>query len=191
LSPLILSFILLILSPILIFVIQILTSRILMLLKVRVPLQGLTLFCVLIGNLPFIILFWIIVLQPLDNNTQIWGLVYCLFTYNALGHAYFHLVDLSITSIRVTLLQRISTQQITSINNIEMILGSSNSTKRLQRLQETGVIIRDRDRIFIKSRWLVYVGHICRSWGNLLGFGEEDNGYISRKKKVKYPNSLC
>jgi hypothetical protein len=185
LSPIISAFFLLILTPGLILIIQILISRILLFFKVHVPLQGLTLFCVLIGNLPFFILLWMIVLQPLELSTQIWGLVYGLLTYNALGHAYFHLVDLSITSIRVTLLQRISTQQITSINDIEMISGSANSNKRLQRLQETGVIYKDGDRFLIKSRWLIYVGYVCRFWGDLLGFVEEDNGYISRKKAVK------
>lgn len=179
------SLILLLFSPVLILVLHIVTSRTVRYFKWQAPTQKLALVCIVLGNFPMGLLVWFFVLRHLDLVDQFWGAVYCILVYNALGHVYFHLFNMTETSIRVRLLREIDVQEQT----IEEVIGRydpSNSVGvRMQRLEDIGVVKQSNGRYYLQTQWLYYVGIVCRAWGFLLGFYEKDNGYIPTVKKVK------
>jgi hypothetical protein len=172
------SLILLVFSPALILALHIIASRTAMYFKMQIPAQKLALVCIVLGNFPMGLLVWLLVLRNLDLTSQFWGAVYCILTYNAIGHVYFHLFNMTETSIRVRLIREIAAQEQT-IDEVIDRYGPSNSVEvRLQRLQDIGVVKQSDDRFYLQSQWLFYVGTVCRVWGVLLGFNEKDNGYI-------------
>ncbi|MBK6647401.1 MAG: hypothetical protein IPG44_16910 [Anaerolineales bacterium] len=167
------SLLLLLISPALILALHIITSRTARYFNQPVSAQKLALVCILLGNLPLGLLEWFLVLRYLDLAGQLWGAVYCILTYNAIGHVYFHLFNMTETSIRVRLLREIDAQGQTINEVIDRYNPSNSVGVRLQRLQDIGVVKQAGDRYFLQSRWLYYVGLVCRAWGVLLGFSEK------------------
>lgn len=172
-------------SPILVFIIHIITGRIARHFGWRVATQKLAFICIVFGNLPVGLLIWFYVLQYADRASQFWGGVYCILVYNALGHIYFHLFNLTQTGIRTTIMRDVAAQKLTIYELINRY-DPSDSGERMQRLLEIGVVKQVDDRYFLQTQWLYYVGIICKAWGNLLGFSEKDNGYISSVSTIKH-----
>jgi FkbM family methyltransferase len=182
-----LSLILLLFSPALILIMHVISSRTARYFKWQVSAQKLALVCIVLGNIPMGLLEWSLVLRYLDLAGQIWGAAYCILTYNAIGHIYFHLFNMTETSIRVRLIREIAVQEQTIDEVIDRYNPSNSVGVRLQRLQDIGVVKKTGDRYFLQTRWLYYVGVVCRAWGDLLGFNIKDNGYIAPVKEVKHP----
>ena len=176
------SLLLLFITPALILALHIITSRIAGYFKRQVSAQKLALVCIVLGNLPLGLLEWFLVLRYLDLAGQLWGAAYCILTYNAIGHVYFHLFNMTETSIRVRLLREIAVQEQTIDEVIDRYNPSNSVGVRLQRLQDIGVVKQSGGRYFLQSQWLYYVGIVCRAWGVLLSFDEKDNGYITSAK---------
>jgi hypothetical protein len=101
-------------SPILIFMLHVLTSRAAHWLELPFSPQLVAMACIVLGNVPMGLILWVVVFQELINSPWdlFWTVVYSLLLYNASGHVYFHLFNMSETALRIRMMREIASEAI-------------------------------------------------------------------------------
>ena len=106
--------ILLMFSPILIFIIHLLINRLILFFKINIPNQRLLIYCIILFQ-PF--LFFILLIQfPISKNIITY--LYGFLVFNSFAYFYFHFFNMSETARRIKLLIGIHSNKIRTQEDI-------------------------------------------------------------------------
>jgi len=169
-----LKFLLLLAStPLLILILQIISVRIAVLLRLEISNQFLVILCLFIGHIPMGIAGWFVYLSQLTAASYelTWAVIYGLLVYNALAYSYFHIFNMSETARRIRILYEIYNAKQLKISDIESSYSVDDMLlNRLERLLSMRQIKLFHDRYLLDSRLLYYTARIVAWWGCVLGF---------------------
>lgn len=150
-----LFFMLLVSSPIILMICQILVIKVLKMigLKYYSP-QKMLLLCELLLNIPILISVYFL-------YTNISSIVYAFMVYNCLGYSYFHFFNMSETARRIKILLEIKKSNKITIDDLQHIYSSDSIIKnRIERLLESGQIIKNDNKYYQNSFLLVLFANI-------------------------------
>jgi hypothetical protein len=131
--------------------------------------------CVAFGNIPMGLMLWFAVFRGMTNSPSdlFWAGVYSLLLYNASGHVYFHLFNMTETALRVRILREFSVEPLTRDGLVQRYGRQAFVEVRLRRLLALGQIRCQGDRYFLQPNWLYVVVWGSQVWRRLLGLGDE------------------
>lgn len=169
-APLILL-LLLLASPLGIFLLQAALSRMLRLLRLSVAPQLLALGIVGIGNIPIIWLAWKWVFAGLAGDwlSIACGLILVIGTYHGLSFCYFNLLNLSETSLHVHILMELLLSGSAPAIDLEARYGVKEMMEvRVERMITLGQLRHHGDRFVANNRTLLIVGRLIHFWRRVL-----------------------
>lgn len=165
--------IILALTPVLILVLQAITTRFLRLLGLAASGQVVVIVCYVIGYLPVCYLLWKIYLGGLTSTpgSLTVAILYALIVYNLFSYSYFHVFNMSETARRIRILYEIYRAGSLNAEDIPAIYSPKGMLdNRVSRLLTLGQIKRlDGERYALKGRLLYNAARMIAGWGRVLG----------------------
>ena len=165
-------FILLFCSPILVFGLQMLFSRIFAIYRPNTSNHIIFTICVLVGYIPMGISIWEVFLKYLATPIElVTAGIHALIIYNALSYSYFHIFNMSETARRIRILNEIDKAKQLKASDVAFIYNADDMLKvRLERLMAMHQIKKIGDRYLLDQNLLYIVAKIVADCRNLLGF---------------------
>lgn len=158
-------------TPVLVFFMQLAANRLIKVFKIAVSNQVVVLASAAISHLPAGALIWFVYLQYLDSTTElIFAALYSIAVFDALTYAYFHLFNMSETARRIRILYEIYLSGVMTQAGLELSYNPSvmleNRLDRLVAMRQ----LRRKGNLYLLDNKLIYrVSSIVALWGGLLG----------------------
>jgi hypothetical protein len=166
-QPILALLLILILSPLGVFLLHIVIYRASRWLKLKWSGQATALISILLGNLPVLSLAWVFTLSQWVENplSLVSGLVYTLIVHNVLGILYFDAFNISETSLHMHIL-------------LEIAWAGKLSQKTLQeryseRMIALGQIQVKNERYYLIDRSVLRLSKLFTLWRTMLGLPTE------------------
>jgi hypothetical protein len=148
-SPIASLLVLLACSPLLVLVLQMIATRILLVIRPAISAQVVALGCALLGNIPMAVVIWSASFRHLTAppDELVWMGIYSLIVYNALAYSYFHVFNMGETSRRIRVLSEIYTSRQLKTSEIASVYGANDILNlRLERLLSMKQVKRSGSR---------------------------------------------
>lgn len=161
---------LLALSPLSVFLLHVLLSRLTLMTGTSVSPQLTTVYAILAGYPVHGILSWILGLSGVQPRSELWiAGAYGFVVYTCLSYSYFHLFNMTETARRYRVLMELNAHGPMTLHQIEEKYKPQDMLKvRLERLVQTGQIKRVDDRYALKGRLLFRAALVVRAWTKFL-----------------------
>lgn len=158
-------FLILLTSPLLMLLVQMLLGR---LLPKDVPRQFVALLCVAVaGGMVLVAIARLSVLHGRGPAGILWP--YCVIVYACLGYSYFHAFNMSETARRIRILYEILKAGSIEVRILDSRYGPQEMLDiRISRLIETGQIRQQGQRLVIRGRLLYVAARLLNLWHSLL-----------------------
>ena len=176
-------------TPLLIFVLQMVATRICVRYRLDISSQIVVIICVVIGHIPMGVVIWVLYLRHLTTFVELlWAGIYSLVVYNAFAYSYFHIFNMSDTARRIRILHEIRISKQLRASDIASLYSANDMlNSRLERLLSMKQIKRCGDRYLLNRRLLYYAARIVASWGSLLAFPQPQTPVREDDKKGIFP----
>ncbi len=168
----------LILSPVGIFLLHITVHRLSLALKYKVSGHASALITIFIGNFPVLYLAWYFVLNYWTDTplSVISGLLYTLIVYNVLGILYLDVLNVSETSLHMhILLEIVWNGKLSKVALKELYSPENMIEARIERLTSLGQIQFRDGRYYLGNRSILYLAKALHLWRAILGLPLKPN----------------
>jgi len=168
-----LLFLILALSPVGIYLLQAILTRVLAFIGCRaVPPQLLSFGAVMLGNVPVLWLAWVSGVRPLAGtiSDMASGIVYVLLTYQAIGFCYFHLLNATETSLSIHILMEMLSEGSISVEKLRRNYSPKEIIEaRIDRMVSLGQMEERNGRFVLGNRTILWSGKMIDLWRMILG----------------------
>jgi hypothetical protein len=176
LQPILALLLLLIFSPLGIFLLHILIYRSSVWLKLSVSGQATALISILLGNVPVLLLAWYFTLSQWkeDPLALVSGLVYTVIVHNVLGLLYFDFFNISETSLHMHILLEIAwAGKLSQTTLKERYSAESMIRTRLERMMDLSQVQLKEGRYYLVDRSVLRLTKLFTLWRTILGLPTE------------------
>ena len=157
---------LLISSPFLLFIVHIISIKIIKSIKIEISMQKVVVYCLLFINIPVIIIYIIV-----NRGFNIIDTLYVLLVYNSFAYFYFHFFNMSETARRIKILIGIKNKKINSVDDLSTVYHFDKSLEiRLKRLIQLNQLEKNTEGYILKKKLLFRVSYLIWFFRILLGF---------------------
>jgi hypothetical protein len=175
-QPILALLLILIFSPLGVFLLHIVIHRATRWLKLTWSGQATALISILLGNLPVLSLAWYFTLSQWVENplSLVSGLVYILIVHNVLGILYFDAFNISETSLHMHILLEIAWAGKLSQKTLQERYSAENMIRtRLERMIALGQIQVKNERYYLIDRSVLRLSKLFTLWRTILGLPTE------------------
>ena len=170
---------LLLMSPLGLYLCQAGMSRLLRIFRVIVVPQLVAFGIVIAGNLPMLWLARMVALNDLCRTSpeMFWGYCYVLLAYNSFGFCYFNVLNASETSLHVHILTTLRFEGSMRVEDLAARYSTKNMIDaRIERMIGLGQL-KEKDGYFVLtgSAILLTVGKLLKMWRRVLGLTSVPN----------------
>jgi len=171
-NPLAAYLVLILLSPLIIFAVQIVTVRVINSLRLTVQPLATGVLAVAISFIVLAPVAWALFLGTVPDYSSRWiAVLYGILTYAGLAFCYFQVFAMTETARRLHILHELYTKKDMTFAQLEADYGASKMlATRIHRMVEIGQLNCNGSRYTLRSGLLLWVGQIMSFWAKVLGF---------------------
>lgn len=155
-------------SPLILFAVHVLFSRLLKGLSPQIVVS----LSMLLTYIPVGAILWPSALHQFRGQGGFWtAVIYSVIVYSGIAYSYFHLFNMSETARRIRIFYEIDKAGSLTAREIISLYGTNDIISvRLGRLEAVKQLGRRQGLYVVEGKTLLYISKLVQAWGSLLGF---------------------